>query len=332
MSKEDLTKVISTGYKPRHHQQILHASMKRFNVLVCHRRFGKTVFSINELIDKAGRCKKKNPQYAYVAPNYGQAKRVAWDYVKEYTKDYPGRTVNEAELRIDMPIEGGRIRIMLLGAENPASIRGIYLDGVILDEYAEMEPTAWTQVLRPALSDRMGWAIFIGTPKGMNHFYDIYKQAEMNPDWYTAIFQASKTKIIAKSELESAGQNMSEEEYNQEWECSFSAAIVGAYFGKQIEEAERDGRITKVLYDKAVLVDTWWDLGIRDATSIWFTQTVYGKFHIINYIEDSGRDLAHYAKLVNQLPYTYGEHQLPHDVAQPGTCQRDDPGRIHSKI
>jgi hypothetical protein len=191
-------KRITTGYEPRPLQAKLHLALTRFNVLVIHRRFGKTVFSINEMIDKGLRNPLKNPQYAYFAPFYGQAKRVAWDYLKDYTKNLPGVITNEADLRVEIPrpATGDKIRFMLLGADNPGAIRGIYLDGAILDEYAEMDPTVWGQVIRPTLSDRLGWAIFIGTPKGQNHFHEVYNKAQINDTWFTALYKATDTNII----------------------------------------------------------------------------------------------------------------------------------------
>jgi phage terminase large subunit len=179
---------ISTGYVPRKLQAELHQKLKRFNVLVCHRRFGKTVFAINEKLDRGLRNPLKNPRYAYIAPLYGQAKRVAWDYLKMYTEKIPGATPNEADLRVDIPRPalGDTVRFTLLGADNPVSLKGIYLDGVTMDEYAEMNPATWREVIRPTLSDRAGWANFIGTPKGRNSFFDLYEQAKTgeDPEWF----------------------------------------------------------------------------------------------------------------------------------------------------
>ncbi len=311
--------IVETGYQPRPLQQIMHQSLKRFNVIICHRRFGKTVFSINELIDQALRCEKKNPQFAYLAPTYGQAKRVAWDYLKEYTKHIPGVETNESDLRVDIPRphSGDRIRIMLLGAENPGTLKGLYLDGVLLDEFAEMDPVVWSTVIRPALSDRLGWAIFIGTPRGMNHLFEIYTHAKAHPeDWFFALYKASETNIIPLSELEAAKQIMSEAEYDQEYECSFSAALVGAYYGKEIEKMELENRICRVPYDPAVPVYTGWDLGISDTTTIWFAQLVGKAIHIIDYVENSGAGLDYYAReVLQQRKYRYAEHLLPHDAA-----------------
>jgi len=314
-------KIVTTGYTPRPLQAKIHRELKRFNVLVCHRRFGKTHLVLNEMIDRGLRNPLRNPQYAYVAPTYGQAKRISWDILKDYVKNIPGVEINESELRIDIPrpSSADRVRFILLGAENPGSVRGIYLDGVILDEFAEMNPEIWTSVLRPALTDRKGWAIFIGTPKGQNHFYEIYQSAKEkaageDSDWYTAIFKASETGIVAIGELEAARATMADNEYEQEFECSFSAALVGAFFGKEMEKAEADGRVGAVPYDRILPVITGWDLGIDDTTVIWFAQIHYKEIRLIDYLEEGGQGLDYYVKELTKKGYNYAYHILPHDV------------------
>lgn len=310
---------VETGYTPRVLQQYLHSHLKRFSVLVCHRRFGKTVFAINEMVDQGLRCILKNPQYAYVAPTYGQAKRVAWEFLKEYTRDIPNRKVNEAELRIDIHRSDRRdhIRYILLGAENPDTLAGMYLDGVLLDEYSLMNPKVWSTILRPALSDRKGWAIFIGTPRGNNHFASIYQIARKNESgqWFSAIYRASETDIIDADELIAARIEMSEDEYDQEFECSFTAALQGSYYGKYMADLEKKGRITTVEYDPAVPVDTFWDLGISDTTAIWYAQQVGPEIHLIDYDCYAGRGIEFYVKLIKDKPYVYRDHILPHDAA-----------------
>lgn len=319
-------KVISTGYIPRPIQQYLHAAMRRFNVLVCHRRFGKTVLVLNEMLDRGLRCEGKNPQYAYLAPTYGQAKRIAWDYLKDFTKSIPGVVVNEAELRIDIPRahKGDKVRFILLGAENPGSLRGMYLDGAILDEMGEMHPTIWGETVRPMLVDRIGWCIFIGTPKGRNIFYDLYNFAKYGdpkrgippqPEWFAAMYKASETNIISKPELESAKNEMSEDEYEQEFQCSFAAALVGAYYGKEMSEAEKDQRICSVPYAKQCAVETYWDLGMSDAMAVWFVQRVGKEIRIIDYMEETGRGLDWMCGAILRKPYTYDMHNFPHDLA-----------------
>lgn len=315
-----MKKAISTGYQPRDfiRAEGLHQKMKRFNVIVAHRGFGKTIFCQNEQFDKAMRNQNPNPFYVYLAPNYGSAKRVAWENLKNIIKDIPGATVNESDLRVDIPRPWlkDKVRFLLLGAENPGSLRGIHIDGAILDEFSEMDPSAWTQIIRPALAIKKGWVIFIGTPKGTNTFYDIYMKALSDPEnWYCGLYKASETGIVPESELELARQTMSEPDYEQEYECSFLAANVGSYYGKIIEQAEKDKRITNVPYDPAVPVITSWDLGIGDTTAIWFLQQVGKEHHAIDYYEMSGKGLDHFVKILKEKDYLYEEHLLPHDAA-----------------
>lgn len=238
--------------------------------------------------------------------------------MKDYTKHIPGVIINEAELRVDIPRpdRGDKIRYLLLGADNPTAILGMYFDGVVLDEYAEMDPQVWTRVLRPTLSDRLGWALFIGTPRGQNHFYDVLEIAKKNENgnWYWRRLKASETGIVAQSELDEAKNTMSPEEYEQEFECSFTAALLGAYYGKEMENAELTGRVGNVPYDPSLSVETAWDLGVGDTTVIWFFQQCGHEIRAIDYIEDSGRGLDYYAKLLRERPYSYEAHHLPHDV------------------
>lgn len=318
---------VSTGYTPRRHQAELHTLLRRFNVLVCHRRFGKTHFALNDKLDRALQLRLRDPQYAYIAPTYGQAERVAWDLLKHYTKNIPNVKTHESALRLEIPrpAAGDKVKILLMGAENPDAMRGMYFDGVTLDEYAEMNPIVWSQVVRPTLADRMGWATFIGTPKGMNHFYQMHQFAKYgNPErgippsdqWFTKVYKASETNIIPIAELEEMRATMSEEEYAQELECSFAAALVGAYYGKNMAEAEASGRITELPYDPALPTYTAWDLGIDDTTAIWiFQQHRLNEIRCIDYIEHSGVGFDWYIKELQKKSYTYTEHLLPHDAA-----------------
>lgn len=310
-----------TGYYPRPHQEWLHARLRRFNVICSHRRFGKTIFAVNEMLDQALRNQKKDPQYFYLAPTYGQAKRVAWDILKNAVRSLPGVKVNEAELRVDIQRGEDRVRFQLLGAENPDSARGLYMDGAVLDEYASMDPTVWSSVIRPALSDRKGWAIFISTPQGTNHFQKIYMAAKKdfknNPqdsEWFTALFRADKTGIIPESELEAARMTMSDAEFRTEYLCDFSAAIVGAYYGEYIETAYNQDRVRTVPHQPGYPVDTGWDIGIDDSTAIWFAQTVGREVHLIDYLEVNGKGLPEIVKMLKDKPYIYRDHYLPHDA------------------
>lgn len=305
-------KPIDLGYRPRSIFVPFHQRRERFAVLVVHRRAGKTVACLMDQVDAALRCKLPRPRFAYVAPLYKQAKQVAWDYLKAFTRPIPGAQPNESELRVDLPNEG---RIQLFGADNPDALRGLYLDGVVLDEYAQMDPAAWSEVISPALADRKGWAVFIGTPKGRNAFCELYERAQRDPAWYAVRHRASETGILSAEELAQQRTQMEPEEYEQEFECSFQAALKGAYYGLQMADLEARKRIRAVPWDPAHQVGTAWDLGIDDCTAIWFWQQVGGELRLIDYVEASGAGLDHYAKVLKDKPYVYGEHLLPHDVA-----------------
>lgn len=304
---------VQIPYTPRPLQNMIHSSLKRFNVIVCHRRFGKTVFCINEIIRKALLNPKRRPQYAYIAPTIKQAKLIAWDYVKQYTSTIPGIKYNESELRCELP---NGAKVFILGAENPDSLRGLYLDGVIMDEVAQMAPSIWGQVVRPALADRKGWAVFIGTPKGQNYFYDLYNIAKKESKWFHTILRASETKILDGEELAALRAELSEAEYNQEMECDFTAAVQGTYYGSIMNSLTRNKQVTIVPYNVSAPVVTAWDLGINDKTCIWFAQIIGSEIRIIDYLEGSGEGLEFYAKAVREKPYAYDYHILPHDARQ----------------
>jgi phage terminase large subunit len=305
--------VIDCGYRARPQFVPFHKRQQRFACIVAHRRAGKTVACINDLQDGALRCDKPRPRFAYIAPFRHQAKTVVWDYLKEYAAPlFPlGTTVNESELRADYA-NGGQVR--LYGADNPDALRGIYLDGVILDEFADMDPRLWSEVIRPALADRKGWAVFIGTPKGRNEFYKINERSKTDADWFSLMLRASETGLISADELELAKRDLTEDQYAQEFECSFDAAIIGSYYGKLLRELEERKQVTGVPYDPAAQVWTSWDLGIADATSIWFAQVIGKEIHLIDYYEASGVDLGHYVREIQNKPYIYAGHIVPHDA------------------
>lgn len=298
-------------YKPRPLLKAFHTRKERFACLVAHRRFGKTVGAINDLIRTALTCPLDNPRVAYIAPFYSQAKAIAWDYALEYTRDIPGRDVNVSELRIDLP-NGGRLR--LFGADNYDAMRGLYFDAVVLDEPADFPANAWPTVIRPALADRKGKATFIGTPKGKNEFWQIAEHARKSPDWFYGLYKASETGILDDEELTEARRMMGDERYDQEFECSFDAALIGAYYGVELKKAQEDKRICNLPYDPSLQVATAWDLGIGDSTAIWFAQFHGSEKRIIDYYETSGVGLDHYVKVLRERGYIYSGHILPHDA------------------
>lgn len=307
-------RLITIPYRPRPPFQRYHARTQRWASLVVHRRGGKTVATVNDL-NKAAITNTRAyppPRYGYIAPYYNQAKRIAWGYAKHYADPIPGRLFNESELKITYP-NGAELR--LFGADNPDALRGDYLDGVVCDEFADWHPDVYPMVIRPMLADYQGWATFIGTPKGRNAFHDQHKDAETKPDeWFSMVMRASESGLIAPDELADLKASMSEEQYAQEFECSFDAAVPGAYYSRLIEQAEREGRITHVPHDPVLKVSTYWDLGKRDATSIWFVQTVAGQAKVIDFHEARGLELDDYALTVSRKPYVYDHHYLPHDA------------------
>jgi hypothetical protein len=298
-------------YKPRPQQLVLHEAMdnNRFVVGVMHRRFGKTVCAINQLIKKAIECELPDPRFCYVAPTYTQAKRIAFDYLVKFTRPL-GATVNISELRVDF---WGR-RISLHGADNPDSLRGTYYDGCVLDEVGDMNPKVWNEVLRPSLSDRLGWCLFIGTPKGMNHFAEFRDRAEETEGWKLIEFKASQTGIIPESELNAARAEMGEDKYQQEFECNFNSAVEGAYYGQIINDLEAKGRITTVDRDDLCKSYVAWDLGMGDSTCLWVAQLVGKEVRLIDFVENHGVGLDWYVNWLKENRYERFDQYLPHDV------------------
>jgi hypothetical protein len=311
--------IITIPYRPRVFQQQVHDAMKgrRFGVLVCHRRFGKTVLSVNHLIRGAVTCRKERPRWGYIAPTYTQGKATSFDYFKHYAAAVPGVAINQSELRCDFP-NGGQTRIY--GGDNADSLRGLYFDGVVLDEYGLHGAKTFSEVIAPTLVDRGGSALFLGTPNGKNQFYDIARhaqdeQAAGNPDWFYLQFKASETGLLDEGYLKAARSVMTADEYQQEFECSFEASVKGAIYAKELEQARTDGRVTRIPIDPTIPVDTDWDLGIGDSMAVWFSQSLRtGEVRLIDYYEASGEGLPHYVKVLADKGYVYGSHWAPHDI------------------
>jgi hypothetical protein len=306
-----MAEVIEIAYKPREQQLAIHDLMdsKRFGVVVAHRRMGKTVSAINHLIKDALLNQKEAPRYAYIAPTYGQAKRVAWDYLVKYAEPLGG-TSNISELRVDF---WGR-RIQLFGSDNPETLRGQYFDGVILDEIGDQNPKIWTDVCRPSLVDRQGWCLFIGTPKGHNHFKELRDRAKTEDGWGLLEFKASETGVVDDTELKAARNEMGEDKYRQEFECSFDAAVEGSYYGQILNELEEKKHMQEIPREELSRTFTAWDLGMGDSTSIWVAQLVGTEVRLIDYYENHGVGLDHYVKWIKDNDYLKAEHILPHDV------------------
>jgi hypothetical protein len=305
---------VELDYKPRDVFLDFHERQQRWAVIVAHRRCGKSTSCINELIYKALVENKPDGRYAYVAPYYSQAKNIAWDYLLRFSKPVMAKA-NQSELWVEL-INGARIR--LFGADNADSLRGLYLDGIVLDEYADMRPRIWGEIIRPLLADRLGWAVFIGTPKGHNAFWDIYTHATKSNDWYAKTLRASQTGLLPKSELEDAAKSMTQDQYLQEFECDFESAILGAYYGKEMRQLTDQGRITDIEYDPMFSLFSSWDLGFSDDTTIWTWQVVHGEVRFLDYHSSNGQSIPFYTGYIAQQETKYGAkykfHYLPHDA------------------
>lgn len=220
--------LIKIPYCPRHPQTEIHPQLDshRFNVLVAHRRMGKSVLCINHTIKKAIQNKLGSPRYAFIAPYLKQAKMIAWDFLKRFSAPIPGIQINESELSVELP---NKAKIWLIGADNPEAIRGTYFDGVVLDEYAQIKPWVFNEIVRPTLVDRNGWCIFGGTPRGQNQFLEIYQTAQKkvaagDQDWWHGIYRADETNVIPVDELVQLKATLSDKIYRQEFLCSFEAS------------------------------------------------------------------------------------------------------------
>lgn len=311
--------LVTIDYEPRPLQREVHRALNqhRFVVIVCHRRFGKTVLGVNHLERGALTCQKPRPRFGYIGPTYTQSKAVCWDYLQHYSQVIPGVKANQSELRVDYPNEG---QVRLYGADNPDSLRGLYFDGVALDEYGMHPPKTFTEVIGPTLVDRGGWGLFMGTPNGKNQFYDIARDAKArmeagDKDWWFAEYKASRTGLLDPGYLQSARSIMTADEYQQEFECSFEASVKGAIYAAELQQVIADQRVTRVPVDPILPVDTYWDLGVGDNTAIWFAQSIRsGEVRLVDYYESSGAGLPHYVQVLKEKGYSYGTHWAPHDI------------------
>ncbi len=304
--------LVVIDYKPRRHQKGYHTSNARWRLPIWHRRAGKTVAVVNDLIRDCLRATSFMPAVAYIAPLRNQAKRVAWPVFEHFTRDIPGRHLDRGELVVTLP---NRRRIFVMGSDNPDAIRGIGLDAVALDETAQIDPYAWSQVIRPALAERKGRATFIGTPKGrMNLLHEMWEFGSSGKDWWRQMLKASESGVLPKKELADIAKMLSSDEYEQEMECSFNAAITGAYYAKEMTEAENDGRITKVQHDKRYPVFAALDLGWSDLTVAWYFQKIGTGIAVL------GADAWHHTALpdvvadMRDKPWPLFQVIAPHDV------------------
>lgn len=316
---------ITIPYKPRNWAQPLHNASTRWIVMVLHRRAGKTTAVLNHL--QRDGLRTANAQYAYIGPTYKQSKRIAWDIAKKISRDIPGVEFNESELTVKYP---NGSKLILVGSDNPDSLRGIALWGAGFDEYSQQPSNIFTEIISKALADHLGYAIFFGTPKGKNAFYELYQGAKGDPTW-TVIFKTIDDSLRDEEgetienlrqaleddrELVKKGV-MTEDEFNQEWYCSFDASIRGAYYGKEVALMRQQGRIKSVPYDPLLPVHLVSDLGVGQRFATGFYQKSGGELRKIDFWEGSESDGIPQAIAAFQAkPYVYGTWFVPHDAMQ----------------
>lgn len=309
-------------YVPREHFKALHASTKRWKFVVAHRRAGKSVSEINEVIKQALINPRvfPHPRYAYVGPSFAQTKDLIWGYLKHYTSVIPGVQYSESDLTCTLP--NGATISLYGGAAAFERMRGLYFDGIVLDEFPLLNPAVFSTVVRPCLADYRGFAIISGTSNGDDHFHELKKKNQNDPTWDFFIIPVTETDALHPDEVIEMTKDMTPEEYAREMLCSFDAPIEGAYYADLMNQAETANRICGVPHDPTVPVFTWWDLGIDDFMVIWFVQRAGRELHIIDYEELTGKGLEDSLKYVygnmpgteHRQKYKYGAHVPPHDI------------------
>lgn len=306
------------NFKPRPYQldflKAMDSGIKR-SLLVWHRRSGKDLCTFNWVIKKL----MEHPAICYyIFPTYSQAKKAIWD-----SKDSDGRpfleyipkeiieSKHQQEMKIKL-INGSLFQ--MVGSDNVDSIMGTNPKIVVFSEYAMQSPQAWDYI-RPILGANGGVAIFISTPRGKNHFYDMYNNVKTSKDWFVSKCSVEDTGIFSKDDINRENlEGMSEELIQQEYYVSFTKGVEGSYYGRLIEQARNEKRICSVPYETRSPVHTAWDIGYGDSTSITFWQQVGGELRIIDFYEAQGEGIAHYAKIMQGKPYVYGTHYMPHDA------------------
>jgi phage terminase large subunit len=301
-------------YSPRAQFTDFHQRRQRNALMVCHRRMGKTVACIGDLTVRGLHTLKPDARYGYVAPFRQQAKEIAWVYLKNMTQGIRTEAPRESELRVKLP---NGAWITLYGADNPDALRGLYFDGLILDEFGDMKPSLMGEVILPCLADRNGFLVLIGTAKGRNQFHKYKIMAENNQDeWYYKLAKASQTNIIPPNELERLKATMTEAQYEQEMECSFDAALAGTFYADQINKLDAAGHFHHgdALYEPDQKVYVAADVGLRDSTAWWFWQPRPDGYAIIDHHEASGKHVDYYLGMLHDKQYDYAEIWLPHDA------------------
>lgn len=296
-------------------------------ICIWHRRGGKDAVGLNWM---AVAAHERVGNYWYLLPQFNQARKAIWHAINPHTgrrridEAFPPelrRKTRDQEMFIELKVGS---TAQLIGSDNFNALVGSTPAGVVLSEWALSDPQSW-QFISPILAENDGWALFITSIRGMNHAYDMLQAGRLDPAWFAEVLPATKTGVFTPERLEEERRTLAnlygdagEARFRQEYLCDENAAMPGAYYGAAMQSAEDAGRITKVPHDPALTVETWWDLGIRDATAIWFVQRAGKAVHAIDYYEASSEGLAHFARILRERSdshgYLYGDHVFPHDV------------------
>lgn len=308
-----------------------HEARTRWAVIMSHRRSGKSFCGTQDLgfcglthrrlhLPENRRNLETAPlRYAYVAPTQTQAKDIIWGYFEQFFSQIPGTKLNQSELHVTLPT---RARIRLYSGENYERMRGLYFDGVIMDEYDDIDPAAWGEVIRPTLSDYKGWATFTGTTKGKAALYRLLQAAMKRDDWYHLLLKASESGIIDQEELDEIRNDpeVTEDQYQQEYECNWNVSTPGAIFLQDMEKAWAQHRISNdVFHHEGLPVYSAFDIGLPANTKCWIFQPVGDKINFLGFMSGDknlntpARWAAWLTELSNSRGYSWGCHFLPHD-------------------
>ena len=317
--RQEIKVTLPLNYRARDYQlpfwQAMKSGLKRA-VLVWHRRAGKEKTSWNFLITRAV---QKVGVYYYFFPHFSQGRKILWDgvdkdgfrFLDHIPKELIEGSPNSTEMKIRL--KNGSL-IQIIGTNNIDSIVGTNPIGCVFTEYSLQDPTAW-QLIRPILVEKGGWAVFNFTPRGANHGKDLYEMAKANPEWFSQLLTARDTCVVSEEDIQKERDaGMSEDFIQQEFYCSFTLGVEGSYYAKYLQDARDEDRISNVPWNKQARVYTAWDLGFGDSCAIIFYQLAGREIHIIDYYENHGEGLPHYASVLKEKPYIYADHFAPHDI------------------
>ncbi len=314
------TQIKLNKFKPREYQLPLcrafdSGKYKRM-IVIWPRRAGKDVCAFNLMIRAA---LKKIGVYYYIFPTYSQARKVIWDSItntgEKFLSYIPKELItgtNGTEMKISL---ANNSVIQLIGSDNIDSLMGTNPIGIIFSEYALQDPRAY-QFLRPILLGNDGFAMFVSTPRGRNHLFELYQIAQNSPDWFCSKLSVEDTAHISIHDInkEIADGLISQDLAYQEYYTSFEVGIEGSYYTKYIDKMKVKGQIGMVPWESAFKVHTAWDLGVRDSTCIIFFQVIGQTVRLIDCYENSKQGLEYYVKVIESKPYSYGKHMAPHDI------------------